>query len=298
MEKFYETKQIIDKRKLKISDLEIPSHSLLDLKVFLAKDILKKCDLCDFRCNKNRSGGERGVCGATNMSFIASDDILFDEEIYISPSNSILFAGCNFDCQFCQSWETSRSFESGYPVIPSQLAKSIEKSRKYGARNVKFSGGEPTPHLLTILQILSNCRSNVPTVWNSNFFMSGKAMTLLGGVVDMYLSDFKYGNNECAKLFSKAPSYFETVTRNLLLAEKNGEMSIRHLVMPEHFECCTKPVLDWVAENMMGSMVNIMDRYRPEFKAGLFTDINRGITQEEFEEALRYSEGLNLNCLK
>lgn len=75
-------------------------------------------------------------------------------------------------------------------------------------------------------------------------------MKLLDGVVDIYLSDFKYGNDSCALRLSHVPDYWETVTRNHKLAWESGDMIIRHLVLPNHLECCTKPILEWIHDNL------------------------------------------------
>jgi putative pyruvate formate lyase activating enzyme len=126
--------------------------------------------------------------------------------------------------------------------------------------------------------------------------MSEKTMKLLDGVVDMYLSDFKYGNNECAKQLSKVENYFEICARNHLLAAKQAELTIRHLVLPNHVDCCTKPVLKWIAENMRtNSIVNIMDQYRPAYKAKEYMDIRQPVSKTEIEEAINYAKKLKLN---
>ena len=298
MEKFYETKEVMDKGKLKIKDLEIPRYSLLDLKIMLTKEILKNCGLCERKCHVNRLEGEKGECKVGNICLISSEFVHMGEEAHISPSHAIFFMGCSFHCQYCQNWTISQWIEDGYPVTPIEIAKTIEIRREEGSRNVNFVGGEPTPNLLPILESLRICEVNVPTVWNSNFYMTEKVMQILDGIVDLHLPDFKYGNDECALRFSKVPKYFEVVSRNHLLATKQAEVTVRHLILPNHIECCTKPVLDWIAENIKNEcIVNLMDQFRPEFKANQFTDINRSITQEEFEEAVNYAKKLKINYI-
>ena len=297
MEKFYEIKEVLDKKKLKLEEMEIPRYSLLDLKIILTKEMLKSCELCERKCKVNRLKGEKGECKVGNVCLISSEFIHMGEEAYISPSHTIFFMGCNFHCQYCQNWSISQWFEKGYPVIPKELARLIEMRRvEEGSRNVNFVGGEPTPNLLPILETLKLCKINLPVVWNSNFYMSEKTMKILDGIVDLYLPDFKYGNNECALRLSKVQKYFEVVSRNHLLAAKQTEVSIRHLILPNHVECCSKPVLKWIAENIKEKcIVNLMDQYRPEYKAMEFTDLKRRITREEFEEVVNYAKKLELN---
>jgi len=136
---------------------------------------------------------------------------------------------------------------------------------------------------------------SVPSVWNSDFYMSTEAMKLLFGTQDVYLTDFKYGNDECALRYSKVPNYFEVVSRNHRLAFADAELIIRHLVLPANVECCTRPVLGWIAENL-GSVVrvNVMDQYRPEARAHEYPEISRRLSAEEFERALEIAREVGL----
>jgi len=123
-------------------------------------------------------------------------------------------------------------------------------------------------------------------------------MSILDGIVDMHLSDFKYGNNECGLRLSKVPKYFDVCSRNHSIAAKNTEITIRHLVLPNHVECCTKPVLKWIADNIRDKViVNIMAQYRPEYKVHEYPDINRSLRREEIEEAINYAKKLNINYI-
>lgn len=298
MKKFHGAKMMIDKGKLKLEDLEIPRFSLLDLKVLLAKEILKECELCERRCRANRLAGERGECKVTDRSLISSMFMHMGEEPHISPSHTIFFMGCNFHCQYCQNWTISQWHETGREMQPEQIGRAIEEMKERGTRNVNWVGGSPTPNLLFILQSLKACEANQANIWNSNFYMTEKCMRLLDGIVDMYLSDFKYGNDACAERLSKVRGYFDICTRNHLIAAKQADLTIRHLVLPNHIECCTKPVLDWIAKNLRKkAIVNLMDQYRPEFKASEHKDISRRLEREEFEETVNYAKKLKLNYI-
>ncbi|MDK2384556.1 MAG: pyruvate formate lyase-activating protein, partial [Candidatus Korarchaeota archaeon] len=97
------------------------------------------------------------------------------------------------------------------------------------------------------------------------------------------------------------PRYLEAVTRNLRVAAEHGDMIIRHLVLPGHLECCTKPVLRWIAHNLPAErvLVNIMDQYRPEHLVARYPDrwpdTARRPSYSEVAEAYRYAEELGLN---
>jgi putative pyruvate formate lyase activating enzyme len=126
-------------------------------------------------------------------------------------------------------------------------------------------------------------------------YLSPEAMQLLFGTQDIYLTDFKYGNDECAQRLSKVKNYFKTVARNHRLAFADAEVIIRHLVLPNHVECCTRPVLEWIAENLgSDARVNLMDQYRPEYRAEEYPELTRRVTTEEMERALRTAEEAGL----
>jgi len=298
MKEFLNIREKLDNGKLKQRKLKEPKHSLLDLKIKLTEEIMKSCELCERKCHVNRMEGERGVCKVGNECLISSEFMHMGEEPHVSPSHTIFFMGCTLNCQFCQNWSISQWYETGYQTTPEELAIRIERRRREGSRNLNLVGGEPTPSLLCVLKILKFCNVNIPVIWNSNFYMSEKTMKILDGIIDMHLSDFKYGNNECALRLSKVPNYFDFCSRNHLIATKNAEMTIRHLVLPSHVECCTKPILKWIRGNVRDkAIVNIMDQYRPEYKAHEYPGINRGLTREEIEEAINYAKELNINYI-
>jgi len=285
----------VDTGRTKLDDLERQSPSLLDLKVELARRILKSCHFCERRCGKDRTAGEVGVCGVGERSRVASEFLHTGEEPELVPSYTIFFSGCTFKCQHCQNWDISQHPESGVEVAPATLSNLVASNRREGARNVNWVGGEPTPNLHNILAALNECGVNVPSVWNSNMYMSMEAMKLLFGTQDIYLTDLKYGNDACALKYSKVPNYWKVVTRNHRLAFVDAELIIRHLVLPTNIECCTRPALTWIAENL-GPMarVNVMGQYRPEYKAHEFEELRRRPTSEEMDEAFEIAREVGL----
>jgi putative pyruvate formate lyase activating enzyme len=125
---------------------------------------------------------------------------------------------------------------------------------------------------------------NAPMLWNSNFIMSAETMKILRLLMDVWLPDFKFGPGRCALELARTPFYWEVVTENLRLIESWGEdLTIRHLVMPGHVECCTYPVLDWIAEHMPSAPVNIMDQYHPD----TFTDSRSPRFRERYRPLAR-----------
>ena len=277
--------------KFRIEDKN-PKKSLIDLKMELASRIFENCSFCERRCNVDRNK-KSGKCGVTKPK-ITSEFLHTGEERVLVPSHTIFFSGCTFHCVFCQNWDISQE-SCGIYIEPENLVKVISYRKMQGSRNVNWVGGDPTPNILYILEVLSICKDNIAQIWNSNMYCSTEAMKILNGIVDLYLTDFKYGNNDCAKRLSKVDSYIEVVKRNHKYAYENAEMIIRHLVMPNHVECCSKPIIEWISKNLPNACVNIMAQYRPEYQANDYDDISRHISNDEFLQVKEYADKLKLN---
>ena len=276
---------------IEICDIE-PKKSLFDLKMEISSRIFGKCHFCERRCGVDRTK-KSGNCNVKKPG-IASEFLHTGEERVLVPSHTIFFSGCTFHCVFCQNWDISQS-NSGIYISPDRLVEIIQKRKMQGARNVNWVGGDPTPNLQYILNVLKLCKENIPQVWNSNMYCSIESMNLLIKIIDLYLSDFKYGNDECAKRLSKVDNYLEVVKRNHKLAHDTAVMIIRHLVMPNHVECCSKPIMKWIAENLPNATVNIMAQYRPEYKAYDFDDISRSVSMNEVLEVKEYANQIGIH---
>ncbi|MFQ6051187.1 MAG: radical SAM protein [Candidatus Hydrothermarchaeota archaeon] len=281
----------------KVSGEEIPKISLLDLKIEIARRILHECEFCERKCKKNRYE-KKGFCKVGVKPIVSSIFDHWGEEPELVPSGTVFFCGCTFFCVYCQNWTIARIKEGGRSINAEDLALRLEQMRSQGIRNVNWVGGDPTPHLHYILETMHHLDVNIPSVWNSNMYLSQLGMNLLNGVVDVYLTDFKYGNNECARRLSKVKNYWEIITRNHLIASEQCELIIRHLVLPNHVECCTYPILDWISKNLRKDVrLNIMPQYRPEFIAYKYDELVRRVTGEEMRRAKERAIELGLNNL-
>jgi len=278
-------------KNMKLCDTEL-KQSLLDLKIELACRIFQECHFCERRCGVDRRK-KTGNCGVKQAG-VSSEFLHIGEESVLIPSYTVFFSGCTFHCVFCQNWDISQRI-CGVYIKPQILASMIERRKKQNARNVNWVGGDPTPNLSYILQVLKESEENIPQTWNSNMYCSTETMKLLEGIIDLYLTDFKYGNDECAKRLSKVDNYTRIIKRNHKIAHKNGEMIIRHLVMPNHVECCSKPIMKWISENLPSATVNIMAQYRPEYKAYDYDDISKPVSIDEVILVREYANELNIH---
>jgi len=294
-EEFYRLQNEIDSGRKSLEDLDVPEKSYLDLKIAIAKEILKQCHLCNRRCGVNRIKGELGYCRCGTQITVSSIFEHIGEEPELVPSGTIFTMGCTIRCLHCQNWTISQWMEVGEIYTPERLALAVEQLRKNGCRNANLVGGEPTPWLEQWLETFKHVRVNIPVVWNSNSYYSEETAKLLAGFVDVYLLDFKYGPFGCAKKISDAPNYWNVCTRNHIYGNKFGELIIRVLVLPNHLECCTKHILKWIAENLgQNTRTNIMFQYRPEWRAHEISELRRRLTTEEMRRAIELAKEAGL----
>lgn len=258
-------------------------------------------------------------------------------------SGTIFFTSCSMRCRFCQNGDISSDKDNGVVVTSRELAEISVQLRLEGCHNVNYVGGDPSIHLHTILRAIAQFSQinatdiqlssklqmikadyfagryyqknqfwtlfhdeiSIPVLWNSNNYSSSSAMQLLHTVVDIWLPDFKFGpTKSCANRLSRTPRYFETVTRNLqLLHDKRENVAIRHLVMPNHVECCSIPILEWIHTNTPQFLVNIMGQYHPDMQAdpsnpsylSRLDDINRRPTPQEIARVVYKADELGIN---
>jgi len=295
LDEFTNLQQEMDTKIKRLDDLETPEKSFLDLKETIATRILESCHFCTRRCGVNRLKGEFGYCRCGTQIVVSSIFEHLGEEPELVPSGTIFTMGCTIRCLHCQNWTISQWFESGEIYSPKRLSLAVEQLRRNGCRNANLVGGEPTPWLRQWLQTFKHVRVNIPVVWNSNSYYSEETAKLLAGFVDVYLLDFKYGNNQCAEKISDAPMYWEACTRNHLYGKKYGELIIRVLVLPEHLECCTKNILNWISENLgPNTRTNVMFQYRPEWRAHEIPELRRRLTVTEMERAVEIAKEAGL----
>jgi len=285
-----------------LAGLSVAHPSLLDLKVALLNRMIRRCTFCEWNCRVDRvAATKKGACKLDDKSRVTTWFHHFGEEaplVGLGGSGTIFFASCTFRCVFCQNWDISQDPMSGAPVDSRQLALIMKELRTQGALNINFVGGEPTPNLHRIVEAMNQLDVNVPMLWNSNMYCSEETMKILADLIDIWLPDFKYGNDKCAIRLSRVPRYFDVVSRNHESAQSNGDMIIRHLVLPNHTECCTKPVLRWVSEHCPRALVNIMGQYRPDHKVpkerSQYAEISRRPTAEEMLAAYEFADELGL----
>jgi len=282
------------KGKARAKFLVAKTRGILDKNIQQAEALMEKCELCEHKCRVDRTMGGRGFCGVGSQPHVFSAATHWGEESELVPSATLFFSGCTLRCAYCQNAPQSIDYDAGKPISVAEAVKWITKKHREGCSNVNFVGGDPTPNIPFILNVLKKLKVNIPVVFNSNAYYSEAAAGLLKDVVDVYLLDFRYFDPSCAEHLSQASNYPEAAKRNLLLAEKNGELLIRLLVLPGHIECDAKPVLEWVSNNLRNYRLNVMPQYWPAWHAYTFQEISRRLSIAEYNDVIEYAKKIGI----
>jgi putative pyruvate formate lyase activating enzyme len=240
---------------------------ILSERVDQAKSHYRRCLLCEHRCAVDRTSGERGECKAGAEARVFRHRVEYGEELELVPSHLFYLSGCDLRCSFCIAEANAFDPRRGRTLTPAYFSEAVAWGRERHARNVQWVGGEPTIHLPAILEAMAGCDDLPPVVWKSDFHGTPEAFDLLSGLVQTYVADFKFGNNECARRICGTDNYVDVVGRNLKIAATHGNLIIRHLLLPGHFECCYRPVVEWVRRHLPNAKFSIRDGYLPKWKA-------------------------------
>jgi putative pyruvate formate lyase activating enzyme len=277
---------------------------------------MELCDLCPRNCKINRLNGERGVCKANSDLEIASYGPHFGEEPELvgkNGSGTIFFTNCALLCVFCINSEISHG---GYGRVYSidNLANIMMQLQNEGRHNINLvSPSHYIPHILLAIDQAASKGLKIPIVYNTSGYEKKDVIEFLDGVVDIYLSDFKYGCEKQAGKYSiGAFDYVELAKEVHLEMQRQvgtakldantglmqSGLMIRHLVMPNNVSC-SKAIMEWISENLpKDTYVNIMSQYSPVFNAKKFPEINRRITSREYEQVIEAARKVGLTNIR
>ncbi len=265
---------------------------------------MASCTLCPRSCQVNRLEGQLGFCKSGVQAKVSHFLPHFGEEPPISGTGgagTIFFSNCNCSCIFCQNYQISQ-MGIGKEVSPLELSDMMLKLQNRGCHNIEFVS--PTMHLPSILESLDlavRAGLSIPIVYNTNAYEMLKSLSLLDGIVDIYIPDFKYADAEMAERFSSAYDYPEKALeaikemRNQVgdLDVSNGTaergLIIRHLILPSQLEN-TFQVLTIIAEQISKEVyLSLMSQYNPVHKASAHKEIGRKLSREEYEKAMGWA---------
>jgi len=295
-----------------MADTSINTESFSD-RVQKLWELMNPCVLCPRNCRVNRSEGEAGFCGIGELPVISAVNSHYGEESVLvgrGGSGTIFFAGCNLGCIFCQNYDISH-LKRGTELSIEKLAQAMLELQGRGCSNINLV--TPThlaPAIAATLELAKRQGLKLPVVYNTGGYDSVQTLKLLEGMIDIYMPDMKYSDAKAAEELSSAPDY----PRKNKIAVKEmyrqvGELRlkkglatqgllVRHLVLPNNMAGSFE-IIDFLAQKISpNTAINVMDQYRPCYKAGLHSKINRRPTFEEFERARSYAQkkGLRIIC--
>lgn len=268
-------------------------------------DILKECTLCPRNCKIDRLSGKAGFCGANDKLYLARAALHFWEEPCISGeegSGTVFFSGCNLRCVFCQNYKISR-MDAKKEISIERLSEIFLELQGKGANNINLV--TPTHYIPQIIVALDLAKKNgliLPVVYNTSGYESVEILRMLEGYVQVYLPDFKYMSPELAKNYSRAEDYpkkaklaLDEMVRQVGAAEFSQDgmiekgVIVRHLVLPNHADD-SKEIIKYLYERYGDAVfVSIMNQYTPLPQVEHISDLNRKITESEYDEVVDYA---------
>ncbi len=259
------------------------------------KDNIQTCKLCPRNCGVNRKE-TRGVCLQTENARLTNAVIHTGEEpplVKGSGAGAVFFSGCAMKCCYCQNFAFSQR-NNGKDHTSIELGEIFLDLQKKGCSNLDLV--TPTPHLPSIVEALLYAIPNgltIPVVYNTSSYDNVEIIQLMEGVVDVYLADIRYTNNEMGLRYSGVKDYWtqaQRVIREMYRQKGSNGLIIRHLVLPNKISG-TEKAMAFISEELSPSIhVSLMSQYFPVYKAKEYPEINRKITETEYSQAIEMME--------
>ncbi|MGA2501446.1 MAG: radical SAM protein [Tepidisphaeraceae bacterium] len=269
------------------------------------QQFIRACRLCPRQCGVDRTAGEFGSCKTGALARIASYGPHFGEEDVLvgrGGSGTVFFSGCNMACVFCQNHDISQAI-CGRETSPGELADLMLSLQQQGCENVNLVTPTHVTHAAAEAILLARSRGlTVPVVYNCGGYESVKVLSLLDGLIEIYMPDFKYADAAAGLKYSGAPDYPAIAEAALaemyrqvgpLQLDKRGVAThgvlVRHLVMPGEL-ARGRAVIDAVARAAPSTTINVMGQYRPAHRAGEFAELMHCPEEQEIRLLRTYAQ--------
>lgn len=278
-----------------------------------AYEHLSVCDVCAWECPVDRRAGQIGVCQTGMQAKVSSYGAHLGEEDPLRGwrgSGTIFLTRCNLRCQYCQNHDISQS-DAGEAVTTEELAAIMLELQRRGCHNINFvSPSHVVPQIMAGIWVAAQAGLRLPLVYNTGGYDSLAMLRLLDGVIDIYMPDMKYADPQIARRYSKIRNYpqvNQAAVREMhrqvgdLQVDEKGlatrGLLVRHLVLPNNLSG-TDRIVHFLAEQISpNTYLNLMDQYRPEFKAHDYPELDRPVTREEFQAAMQLAENAGFHRL-
>lgn len=282
----------------------------LKRRVQIAYERLHACDFCGRECRVDRYE-QPGACRTGTQAAVSSFGSHLGEEDPLRGyrgSGTIFFAWCNLNCQFCQNYDISQ-LGHGDEVEPENVASMMLDLQAQGCHNINLvSPTHVVAPILAAVLIAAEAGLRLPLVWNTGGYDAVGALALLDGVVDIYMPDIKYADDETAYKYSKVkhyPAVNQSAVKEMhrqvgdLVMDENGiarrGLLVRHLVLPGGLAGTAECARFLAEEVSADTYINVMDQYRPCYKAGELPPLDRPITTAEYGLALQQARQAGLH---
>lgn len=280
----------------------------IDSAIEKAHSLYDSCICCGYLCKTDRNNNKIGRCKIfedTSHIKVASHTLHFGEEPMLVGNNgsgTVFFSNCNLSCVFCQNHQIS-SEGIGEIIDLDKLASYFLDLEREGANNINLVSATHVIYpVLKALKIALLNGLNLPIVYNTNGYDTNELLDCLNGIIDIYLPDLKYFNNEKAIKYSRAENYFD-VAINAITTMKNqvGDLIvdendiaksgiiIRHLVLPNNESDSYDILIELKERGFLNSYISLMSQYSPEFMAKDYDNINRKLYVKEYNEVLNFA---------
>lgn len=267
---------------------------------------LRNCTLCPRECSVNRLKGQKGFCCVSGSEIYGARAALhYWEEPCISGekgSGTVFFSGCNLRCVYCQNHSISTA-ERGVPVSVERLSQIFIELMEKGAENINLvTPTHYTPQIIKAIKLAKDKGMNLPIVYNCSGYEKVETLKSLEGIVDIYLTDFKYIDSKIAEKYSNAPDY--TYIAKLALDEMVRQQSkpvfnsegimqkgviVRHLLLPGYLND-GKKIVKYVYETYGNSVyLSLMNQYTPLPWIEKYSELNRKVTKREYNSLVDYA---------
>jgi len=280
----------------------------LNRRVEALEALLERCTVCPRDCLNNRLQDEIAACYSGRLPIVSSYTAHFGEEPPLTGrrgAGNIFFGNCNLRCVYCQNYQISQAHKEQIQnqISHERLAEMMLELQTRGCHNINFvSPTHFAPQMARAILIAAGSGLDLPVVYNTNAYDSVEVLQLLDGIIDVYLPDLKYAEDEAGFLYSKVQSYasvsraaikemYRQMGGNLVLEEgllKRG-LVIRLLVLPNDL-AGLRESLRWILGELSQSIaVSLMAQYYPTNIAGTnqrYTLLSRRISESEWLRAV------------
>ena len=283
------------------------------MRIPVLRELMSSCTLCPRECRVNRIEGETGFCGLGTGTVLAWALPHFGEEPPVSGTagaGTLFFTSCNLKCPFCQNYQISRD-RMGEAMDREALAVAMLELAMKGCHNIELV--TPTPQLPAALEsLLAACEwgLQLPLVYNCGGYEKTEVIRLLDGIVDVWLPDFKYGNERDARECSAPEDYAQRALESIAeMIRQTGErletaggiarrgVIIRHLVLPGRVENSLDVVRLIAAQLSKKVPLSLMSQYTPTPNLSGDPLFGRRVTREEYETVVDLALDLDFENL-